>query len=543
MNVLAPSERERAVDGIGIALLALLPLIWRYPFQNLPFIDDWCYAWTVEHLLTTGEFRILEYSSSPLATHALWGALFAKVAGFSFAVLRMSTWVLSVSGLIAFYLLLRDLGVARRATLAGVAALAVYPIYAVLSLTYMTDVPFLALTLWAVWATNRGLTEQRTGWLIAGAVLVALSAGIRSVAVVLPIATAMVLLLHTKGWGRSVWRIAIALSPLVAVAVLQAMRGDITVFSADISNVTSSPPNRIKDLPYGVAILPEMLISAVSSILGIVGIALLPITLSVLRRADAGKAVLFGVVAVAITLALDQVLKLRMVYPLHFTQTWSLGEVGATEQGVPEDWFIEVPLWVTWGFIFLGSCSSAVLFRLPLRRLLRPDMALIAWFCAGYIVLSALLWLTHDRYFLVLVPFAIAIALTAQSMRRTWVAVATIGLFAAISVVGLRDHLLYNATLWQAVAELQAKGVPPADIDGGYMVNGWLQYAHPEQANRNAAGDIRIPWLNVVSDDEPRPYLIADRPRDDRPTLQMLPYDRVIGLSGAIYILGPVRSK
>jgi hypothetical protein len=30
------------------------------PFQNLPFVDDWVYAWPVEHLLKSGELKILD---------------------------------------------------------------------------------------------------------------------------------------------------------------------------------------------------------------------------------------------------------------------------------------------------------------------------------------------------------------------------------------------------------------------------------------------------------------------------------------------------
>ncbi len=541
MNALPLSAREQAGDGAAIALLALLPLLWGQPFQNTPFIDDWCYAWSVEHLLATGEFRILEFSSSPLLVQTLWGALFAQIGGFSFTALKVSTWVLAVSGLIAFYLLLIDLGAARRAALAGVATLAVYPIFAVLSLSYMTDIPFLALTLWAVWATNRGLSEQRTGWLIAGAVLVALSAGIRSVAAVMPIATVLTLLLHTRGWGRSVWRIAIALSPLAAIAALHLLRGDVTVFSADISNVLSSPPNRVKDLPKAVSILPEMTISTLSSALATVGIALLPITLAVSRRVDLLRAAAIGVALVAAAFGLSLLLKLRFSFPLHYMQTWSLTELGATEQLVPEEIFIAMPDWAIWAIMVVGTCSSAILLRLPWRRLLRPDMALIVWFTAGYILLSALLWLSYDRYFVVLVPFAIAVVLGSQALRHGWVAVAGIGLFAIVTAVGLRDHQSYNAALWQAVDELRAQGVANADIDGGYVVNGWLQYARPDQAHRDAAGRIAIPWLNEVSEVVILPYLIADLPRDDRPTLRTFDYDRILGPAGTIYILGPVR--
>jgi hypothetical protein len=34
------------------------------------------------------------------------------------------------------------------------------------------------------------------------------------------------------------------------------------------------------------------------------------------------------------------------------------------------------------------------------------------------------------------------------------------------------------------------------------MVNGWLQYTHPETAHRDQEGNITIPWFNADSDSE-----------------------------------------
>lgn len=542
MNLAALAGRERAVDRAAFALLALLPLALLplgYPLQDLPFIDDWCYAWTVAHLLATGEFRVLEFSSSPLLTQALWGSLFAAPGGFSFAALRASTWVASVAGLAGLYALLRDLGVERAAAWLGVATLAAYPIWAVLSITYMTDVPFLALTLWAAFAVNRAMDRQRTGWLVLAAVLMALAAGIRTVAAVLPIATALTLALHAGRWGRAPQRLALALAPLTAVVGLHLWRATVTVVSADMSNVASSPANRVKDLPYAVSILPQMTVSTVGSAFAMVGIALLPVALGVLRRGELRRAALIGLGVVMALLALDQVMSLRFAFPLDYKQTWSWSELGATEQLVPENWLVVPPLWLSWALMALGCWSAAVIVLLPRDHWKRPGLALLAWFAAGYLGLSSLLWLTYDRYFLVLVPVAIAAVLAVRPLVNRRATLAALAVVAALTLVGLRDHLAYNATLWRAVAELRALGIAEADIDGGYIVNGWLQYAHPDKAHRGADGSIRIPMVNVTSDDEPRPYLIADRPRADRPTLRSLPYTRLIGLSGAIHILGP----
>ena len=66
-----------------MASLFGLASLWVGPRANVPVIDDWVYAWSVEHLLQTGRLRVLEFSAVYPIAQIMWGALFARVAGFS----------------------------------------------------------------------------------------------------------------------------------------------------------------------------------------------------------------------------------------------------------------------------------------------------------------------------------------------------------------------------------------------------------------------------------------------------------------------------
>src|SRR5712691_4826406 len=136
-----------------------LPVVALRPFQDAPFIDDWTYAWSVEHLLRTGRLKILDWSVSVNVVHVLWGALFCVPFGFSFTALRVSTWVASLLGLVGLYTLLRELGVRRADALLGVGVVAFYPVYFILSFSFMTDVPFVALVIWFFAALARALAR------------------------------------------------------------------------------------------------------------------------------------------------------------------------------------------------------------------------------------------------------------------------------------------------------------------------------------------------------------------------------------------------
>jgi hypothetical protein len=135
---------------------------------------------------------------------------------------------------------------------------------------------------------------------------------------------------------------------------------------------------------------------------------------------------------------------------------------------------------------------------------------------------------------LVLLPSVIGLVLARIPPLRLTLALVFILMFGGVSLVGVRDHLQYNQALWKAVDILRQRGVPDADIDGGYIVNGWLHYAHPENAPRDAQGNILVPWLTTTSSLR---YQIANIPLPGWQLVYTLPYHRWLGRSGTICIL------
>jgi hypothetical protein len=85
-----------------------------------------------------------------------------------------------------------------------------------------------------------------------------------------------------------------------------------------------------------------------------------------------------------------------------------------------------------------------------------------------------------------------------------------------------------------AVEHLHSIGIQPADFDGGYVVNGWLQWAHPERARRNAAGAVEVPWVNVKA---MTPYRISNHAKPGWKVIASFPYTRWAGKSDQVYVL------
>jgi hypothetical protein len=155
----------------------------------------------------------------------------------------------------------------------------------------------------------------------------------------------------------------------------------------------------------------------------------------------------------------------------------------------------------------------------------------------GHAALIAILWLQWDRYALPVLPLAIVLVLRGGPITRPRITAALVLALALVALVGVRDHLAYNRALWAAVGHLQSIGVKPAEFDGGYVVNGWLQWAHPEQARRNAAGAVEVPWMNARTIPRYRISNQARPPEGQWKVITSFAYTRWAGRSGRVYVL------
>lgn len=523
----------RVRDCLVIVLCGALLGALLFPFQDTPFVDDWVYAWSVQRLLDGDGLLLLDWSSHPNFAHVLWGALFCLPAGFSFVAVRLSTWIAALIGLCALYLLLRELRVARRESLLGAAALGTNPVFLMLAATFMTDVPFVAATLCASFALVAALERRSGGWLVVAAGFAGIATAVRVVGAATPVAMMLALLVHGGAWGRRPARLVVAGAPLAFFAVLLLWGEARTVHVTDLSGIVGSPDFRRAYFLSALSGLPGLVLRAILCIAGSLGLALLPVTLPATTPRAARRALGF---LVALLLLAGVAWAAGVAWPpaLEPGFTWTWGELGATEALVEARQAIAVGPAATALATGAGFLSFAVACALAARRL-APGEAFLAWSFAGQAGLVAILWLFYDRYLIALLPFAIALVLTGRPPLRRGVAVALVALFGIVGAVGVRDHLSYNAALWEAVARLQARGVPDEQIDAGYVVNGWLHFAHPENAPRTPRGERYFPW--VTDPGGSLPFQIANQPLPGWKVIDRVRFRRWLGRSGELFVL------
>ena len=104
-----------------------------------------------------------------------WGALFIKLFGFSFFVLRMSILPFALASIFLFHRILDRFGVAQRNANIGALTLALSPIFFPVATSFMTDVPGLFAILLCVYMCQRAIaaaSERATVlWLVSAAML------------------------------------------------------------------------------------------------------------------------------------------------------------------------------------------------------------------------------------------------------------------------------------------------------------------------------------------------------------------------------------
>jgi 4-amino-4-deoxy-L-arabinose transferase-like glycosyltransferase len=522
-------------DCTTIVVAALLVAVVLRPFQGTPFIDDWVYSWPVQHLLDSHEFLFPELVGNPIAAQVLWGALFCLPFGFSLSALRVSTWVLGVLAVCALYLLVRESGGTRSSALMAAAVLAFYPVFFILSPTFMTDVPFLAAMLLSALLFVRALHRRRVALVWLAAAVCAASVGSRIIGVGVAGAMITTLLFHTGRWGR---RIHVLLPP--------ALIGPFTVWlfvwtrarvfsSADITWLPNGPQQRLANIRYAFSadILPSMLVETLLFALVLVGIALLPIAVGLVRRAIVRRTACVLVVFAAAWIIAKRA-GLAAWVPFKPGGIWAFREIGATASFVP-GWHADpLPRWAAASAVTVALASAAILVAAWPRGAPREAEKFLLWNIAVQTLLVAVLWLTADRYALVFVPLTAALVLARRPPQRSGPTVACIVAYAAITLAGAHDHLDYNRAVWSAVADLRAGGVPPRDIDGGYVVNGWLQYLHPDDAYHDASGRIIVPMVNDFAE---LTYRVAEQPMPNRAVVRTYRYIGWLRPGGYIYVL------
>jgi hypothetical protein len=529
--------------GITGVMLAMTVLV--YAPVEVPLVDDWTYAWSVEHFLHTGELRMLEWSPHYPLAQILWGALFSRLLGFSFVVLRLSTLVLAWAGLLAFFLTLRELGIQR--FLAGLGTLALWcnPVFFVLSYSFMTDVPFVsvmnvAILCYVRWVKRGGLWDLSLGSVVALLAFLIRQQG--AVLALLPVGYLLLTPMRGRArralpWAQGLCRLIPFLGIGLTLWWIKAGHGETRVYL-----------EKAQALRFIFAVSGWVYVRELLHALLHLGVVFWPLTWTVCGwRAPRALIGASMVMAMLTGLVLWKGGELQSSFghplpqPLDVMLTWDeLGHARVLIAG--QNPHRQLPSWapaVVLGVSFSGAMGLVASLWDRLRRgpsgRRSPDTVLLL---NGLLqsLLCEVLWLYYDRYYLPLLPTCTALLLTRLRPTKivTIVGMTGILLWGTVAVTGTIDQFRYNRTVVEARDWLLQQGVAAGHIDAGYALNGWWLYAHAPTGPPRRGQEPDVPWVTSWS---ALPYKIAHGPEPSYVVVRSLRRDMLWATADTIYVL------
>ncbi len=471
------------------------------PLGDFPLNDDWSYGQAVRNLIQNHEYLLTNWTSMPLLTQVLWGALFSLPAGFSFTALRFSTLFLSLAALLLLLLLVRRKGEQLFPTLLAPLLLLFNPVYLNLSHTFMTDVPFIAFMLGSILLLVQGTERENNVLLTLGVCLAVLAALLRQTGMLIPVAFGIGCLSRGRAGTRRVLLTAGFFLLTVAAYV---------VYTRWLSATGRLPTGYHAQTRQVMAVLgsglPALARRAAGSLLTTftyLGLFTLPIGLLFLDIARKRRLVVLLAASTAL-LALAQLLHVgfagnilsdRGVGPFTLAHSDNFSAFTGSKASTAVLGLLTI----------LGGALLIEMLARVLRNFRSTYVCSVCLSLAGLYFASLLLVQQFDRYMLVYLPLLAIPAMvelhrTPPARAAVAAALSALLLYGAFSVSAVHDYLAWNRTRWQAIGQLTSDlAVTPARIDGGFEFNGLYTYSEDYVRRPNMS-----PWW--VKDDE---YVVA----------------------------------
>lgn len=458
------------------------------PFGNFPLNDDWSYAKSVLILKDEGRLDIGFWPAMTLASHIYWGFLFVKVFGFSFFILRLSTLVSAVIGLLTLYKLVLRVSNDKIIAFISCLTLLLNPLFLNMSNTFMTDINFLTLILLCAYFAYEFFTTQKLAPFILVFLLSVILVLIRQYGIIVPMAMtfATLFLKHKK---RFYFVFAIVLSLFVFI-LFQAYENYLrSVLPPDASYKFSgniNPTRRIfwDNLYYGIT--TRYKIVSIHALFYTFPVLVVLLTDSMKYQ----KRLALFLISVPV---FSLIYFLYKDYPLQVGNVFLHAAVGpdtfyetakGTFSGFPHDYYPNFnSIMIFLKYLLISVSLIIIIFFLKRIRTIkitafvwRPEIIFLICLFLGYIVVILITESFFDRYQLPVIALSLVLFGFFRKIfqPKYWLSAIPLILLFYVSVLGTRDYFTVNNKKWEAYNFLRfEKKVDPATINGGFEISCW----------------------------------------------------------------------
>src|SRR5215469_1013453 len=133
-------NRSSVCAGLFCAFLVAACILLSYPVAEMGFQDDWSYVRTALDFARTGHFIYNGWATAMLGWIIPWSALFIKIFGFSFTLVRLSMLPVTMACIYLIHANLVRFGISNRNAILGTLTIGLSPVFLPMAAGYMTDV-------------------------------------------------------------------------------------------------------------------------------------------------------------------------------------------------------------------------------------------------------------------------------------------------------------------------------------------------------------------------------------------------------------------
>jgi hypothetical protein len=548
LRVLRLASRHPLVLTLAalVALWAIIFVVIPPWLHDFPLNDDWAFAKGAITFAESGDIIYSNWASMPQLGQWLWTWPFLKTLGESHVVLRLSTIVLSLLAVVAFFDLLRQAGLGSTHAAFVAACFGLNPLYFLLSGTFLTDVPSLAFSLCALALYGRGMSSGRLGIMLLAAAVALLGAITRQNTITASLAAGLLYLRYPGLRARRDWPLWLLLIVLPIAAAYATHRWFET--RPDIWMMKPKWPDlrRILLLTFtsvhylGLAALPVLAFDAVRTSRKALVIAVLAMLggaafwwaaetpLLAEYREDWTEMVGYqGFVSL-----FDQRQRYGGLFPYLENMLTPWGQFDPLEEGP------YVPIIMGERPLLMGAALRVVLSLLGCfagagllvrlgkhlgRSALTEPLLTFSAFHLPFMLISTVLF---DRYLIVLLPGALYSATAPDGERRVrWkLGLAALAMSALLALGMTHDWLAWNAARWELGRRALERGVAATDVEGGFEWNCWHAPVPAFQDARKPARGLTLAFTTFLYSHVTGHFALSFSVRPDARVVDTEPY-------------------
>jgi hypothetical protein len=533
------SSALRRSEPLAIVAIWAAAIAFINPRGNFPINDDWDFALAAWRFAQTGRFQFTAFTAVSLRAQVLWGALWTRLFGESFDVLRMSTLVLAAATLLIVHRILLRAGVPRVGRIVATLALGFHPIFLWSSCTFMTEVPFVFASSVALWCFLSADYADRSRWVIAGCAAALTACFVRQTGVTLLAAPLILAVMKRRKRDAVIIGSTIAMFIAILFFKREWLAGSPAEFAVHFRMWTESTFR----LPEQIAVIDHYAIFNAQNcaLFFLPFVAPLVLLFKNVRRADF---LIMGVLTGLLFARVTSLIAVGLPMP-YFVSPYCcdifagniFADFGLGPLALAGVYPFRLPyamrIVITYGSVIL----AAYLLWAVLRRASRSNASLLALGTALFGSLALLgSGLYVDRYSLDSAwPLVIALPLMLpwQSRAVRTISIAGLIIIATFSTLATQEYFSWNRARWKAIDDLRARGIPITSINAG---------AEPFYLYELSHGDQRMRRIHQFGVGE-RPYTVAFEPLAGKRVIAQYPYRGWFGLHrGEVFVLARLSS-